>query len=207
MAESYEAVLFDFDGVLVDSEPIHFACWREVLHPLGICLEWEHYHRHYIGISDRKMAEDLVTRASRPVTVEQIYARYDAKTELFRERIRRQLPFAPGVVEFVRSLNGYRVGVVSSSRGSEVRPVLEAGGLMDHLSVTVFGEDVTRHKPDPEPYWKAAALLGIRHALVVEDSEAGVASGRAAGFDVLRIPEPARTVELVQVRLGMSSGC
>ncbi len=203
MAESYEAVLFDFDGVLADSEPVHFACWREVLLPLGISLEWERYHQHYIGISDRKMAEDLVKRAKRPVTVEEISARYDAKTELFREEIRRQLPFAPGVVEFVRSLNGYRVGVVSSSRSSEVRPVLEAGGLWESLSVTVFGEDVTRHKPDPEPYRKAAAILGVRRALVVEDSEAGVASGRAAGFDVLRIPDPARTVELVRRRLGM----
>jgi HAD superfamily hydrolase (TIGR01509 family) len=84
-----------------------------------------------------------------------------------------------------------------------VEPILEACGLRGHFEVAVFGEDVTRHKPDPEPYRKAAGLLGISRALVVEDSEAGVASGRAAGFDVLRIPDPHEMAALVRRRLSL----
>lgn len=205
MNPPYEAIFFDFDGVLVDSEPIHFDCWREVLAPMRIHFTWEYYHEHFIGISDRKMAEELAVMADPQVAVEDIYARYGDKTELFRERMRRRLPFAPGVLEFVKSLRGVSIGVVSSSRRSEVEPVLDAGGLLSSLSVTVFGEDVTRHKPDPEPYSKAAAQLGVKKALVVEDSQAGVASGRAAGFDVLHIPHPDETVRLVRERLAIPS--
>ena len=199
---SYEAVLFDFDGVIVDSEPIHFDCWSEVLAPLRIQFTWEYYHSHFIGVSDRKMAEDLSVMADPPVAPEAIYSRYAAKSELFRARMRRQLPFAPGIVDLVMSLS-LPVGVVTSSSRVEVEPVLEAGGLLPSLSVTVFSEDVTRHKPDPEPYRKAAAHLGVSRPLVVEDSVAGETSGRAAGFDVLRIPHPDETVRLVRERLAL----
>jgi beta-phosphoglucomutase len=199
---TYEAILFDFDGVIVDSEPIHFDCWREVLAPLRIDFTWDYYHAHFIGISDRRMAEELSAMADPPVSPETIYARYGDKTELFRARMRNQLPFAPGIVDFVASLR-LPVGVVTSSRRSEVEPVLEAGGLLASLAVTVFAEDVTRHKPDPEPYRKAAEHLGVRKALVVEDSQAGEMSGRAAGFDVLRIPHPEDTVRLVRRRLAL----
>ena len=203
MAQRYQAVLFDFDGVLVDSEPIHFDCWRQVLLPLGIQLKWTYYHRHFIGVSDRKMAEELAGMAVPSVAIEVIYAQYPLKTELFRERMHSELPFAAGVLDLVRDLNGYRVGVVSSSKRSEVEPVLAKGGLLEHLHVTVCGDDVTRHKPDPEPYRKAAAYLNVERVLVVEDSDAGEASGLAAGFDVLRIPQPRDTAALVRARLAM----
>ncbi len=200
MKPRFEAILFDFDGVIVDSEPIHFDCWRQVLAPLRIDFSWEYYHAHFIGVSDRKMAEELSAMADPPVSSEVIYARYGDNTELYRERMRQQLPFAPGIVEFVKQLS-LPVGVVTSSRRSEVEPVLDAGGLLDSLSVTVYAEDVSRHKPDPEPYRKAGLHLGVNKALVVEDSQAGEASGLAAGFDVLRIPHPDETVRLVKRRM------
>ena len=199
----YEAILFDFDGVIVDSEPIHFACWREVLLPLGIDFNWDYYHDRFIGVSDRHMAEELSKMVSPPVPVEEIFGRYGDKTDLFRARMREQLPFAPGIVEFLTSMRHAAIGVVTSSRRSEVEPVLEAGGLMSSLSVTIFAEDVIRHKPDPEPYRTAAEKLGVRRPLVVEDSQAGEMSGRAAGFDVLRIPYPEQTVTLVRQKLSL----
>ncbi|HUQ95922.1 MAG TPA: HAD family phosphatase [Bryobacteraceae bacterium] len=201
MEAPFEAILFDFDGVLVDSEPIHFACWRQVLTPLSINLEWDHYHQHFIGVSDRKMAEALVGLASCPRTVEEVYALYPSKTALFEKQMRARLPFSSGVIDFITGLAGYRLGVVSSSRRTEVEPVLAAGGILSCFEVAVFGEDVTRHKPDPEPYLKAANMLQTTRILVVEDSEAGEHSGRAAGFEVLRIPEPGLTVDLVKRRL------
>lgn len=199
---SYEAVLFDFDGVIVDSEPIHFDCWSEVLAPLKVNFTWEYYHSHFIGISDRRMAEEVAAMADPPVSADTIFGLYPSKSEIFRARMRQQLPFAPGIVELVTSLR-VPVGVVTSSGRAEVAPVLEAGGLLGSLAVTVFGEDVTRHKPDPEPYRKAAAQLGVSRALVVEDSVAGETSGRAAGFDVVRIPHPDETVRLVRARLAL----
>ena len=201
MRAPYDAILFDFDGVIVDSEPIHFQCWREVLAPLGIDFDWDYYHEHFIGVSDRRMAEELAGMVAPPVSVETIYGHYAEKTQLFRSRMRDHLPFAPGIVEFIQSSKGLGLGVVTSSRRSEVEPVLMAGGLLPFLSVAVYGDDVTNHKPDPEPYLKAAKTIGARRPLVVEDSLAGVASGKAAGFDVLRIPHPEDTTKLVRERL------
>jgi len=187
----YEAILFDFDGIVVDSEPVHHACWREVLTPLGIDLTWEHYHQHFIGVSDRRMSEDLAAMAPRPMHPDEVSRYYPAKTVRFREEMQRLLPFSPGMPELMRSLTDYRLAVVTSSRRGEVEPVLQAGNLLGLLDATVYAEDVTKHKPDPEPYLRAAELLGISHALVVEDSAAGEAAGRAAGFEVLRVTTPA----------------
>jgi beta-phosphoglucomutase len=205
MDRTYEAILFDFDGVLVDSEPLHYACWRDVLAPLGIPFDFDYYNAHYIGISDRKVIEDAVARAGGTMSVDEVFAHFPRKTELFRERVRRELPFVPGVHALFDDLRDYRLGVVSSSQRAEVAPVLEAVGLLDRLQVTVFGNDVTRHKPDPEPYRMAAERLGVTRALVVEDSDAGVESGRAAGFDVLRIPQPQEMVALLRGRLGVGT--
>lgn len=201
MPQRYQAVLFDFDGVLVDSEPIHYECWSQVLLPFGIQLDWTYYHRHFIGISDRRMAEELAGMADPPVSADVIYAQYPRKTELFRERMNLSLPIAPDIVDLLRNLNGYRLGVVSSSTRIEVEPVLEKAGLLPYLHVTVCGDDVTNLKPDPEPYRKAAAYLNVEHVLVVEDSDTGEASGLAAGFDVLRIPKPEHTATMVRARL------
>jgi len=85
--------------------------------------------------------------------------------------------------------------VVSSSGRREVEPLLVAGGLRPYFATIVAGDDVERHKPAPEPYLTAARRLGVRRALVVEDSEPGEASGRAAGFDVLRIERADRLSE------------
>jgi len=79
--------------------------------------------------------------------------------------------------------------------------VLQAGGLLPLLSATVYADDVQRHKPDPEPYRHAAALLSVGNALVVEDSAAGEASGRAAGFPVLRITSPGEVADRVRAHL------
>jgi HAD superfamily hydrolase (TIGR01509 family) len=201
MGTAYEAVLFDFDGVLVDSEPVHFECWREVLIPLGIPFEWQYYHDHFIGVSDRRMLEEAVSRATTSVTVEDAWAMFPTKSELFRKRVLDNPPFVPGIQELFQDLKLFQLGVVSSSLRAEVAPVLQLGGLLPHLGVTVFGDEVTRHKPDPEPYRRAAELLGVQRVLVVEDSEAGLASGRAAGFDVLRIPCPQNMVTLVRDHL------
>ena len=197
----FDAIFFDFDGVVVDSEPVHFACWNEVLKQFGIQLDWDEYTAHFIGISDRKMLETIVERAHRPVTVEQLEAQYPVKKELFKERMVVNPPLADGLVEFLRSLADYRLALVTSSNYVEVEPVLEVAGIRPLFDACVFGGDVKRLKPAPDPYLLAAELVGTRQALVVEDSQAGIASARAAGLEFVQVPDPRRTVELVRSRL------
>ena len=78
-----EAIFFDFDGVLIDSEPVHWACWREVLLPLGVVLDWEFYRDHCIGIDDRDMLRMMAGERD----WRDLWAEYPRKKELFRARI------------------------------------------------------------------------------------------------------------------------
>ena len=202
---SYDAILFDFDGVLADSEPLHHACWTEVLQPFGVSLDWDTYAARCIGVSDRAMLEFLASRCDQPVDVGALWPQYDAKKALFRRRIAEIQPFCAGTLELFPLLAAWRLAVVTSSGRTEVEPVLERGGIRGYLSAAVYGEDVAQHKPAPDPYLRAAELLGASRPLVLEDSDSGVASARAAGFDVLRVRSPLEVGPLLRstLKLGM----
>ena len=198
----FEAILFDFDGVLLDSEPVHCACWAEVLAPLGVTLEWEFYRQHGVGVDDREMLRTVAARSDPPRNWEELWALYPAKKKLFQARMTQLPPFDPSLDGFLGELHGaYKLAVVTSSATTEIAPILAAGGIRRHFDTLVGGEDVKHHKPAPEPYLLAAQRLGVRAALVVEDSEVGMASGRAAGFEVLAVKGPADLRERVLGRL------
>jgi beta-phosphoglucomutase len=191
MNNGYEAILFDFDGVIVDSEPVHYACWCEILKPYGFDLDWDTYARNCIGVSDRKMLEQFAADVGPPVELDMLLAEYPRKKALFRDRIETADVLHPDTLELLRTLRGYRLAVVSSSNRAEVEPSLVRYGVRDYFEVLVCGWEAEKLKPAPDPYLKAAELLNIQRALVVEDSAAGEASGRAAGFDVLRVASAA----------------
>lgn len=197
-----DAILFDFDGVLADTEPVHCACWAEVLAPLGVTLTWEYYRDHCIGVDDREVMRELAAAARPPLDWQILFAQYPVKKRLFRERTLKSPPFDAALDAFLGELHSeYKLAVVSSSARAEIEPLLVAGGLRKHFDTVVTGEDVTRHKPDPEPYLEAARRLGAGTALVVEDSAAGQASGHAAGFEVLSVTHTADVPALVRSRL------
>jgi len=206
MAE-FQAILFDFDGVLVDSEPVHCECWREVLAPLGVPVTWEVYAAHCVGAVDSSMVKIFAKLADPPADPAKLWEQYPLKKQRFRERMAANAPFAEGVGEFFRELSGeYKLGVVSSSSHAEIEPYLEASGIRQYLGTVVGGDDVKRHKPAPDPYVLAGERLGIRSALAVEDSPPGIESARAAGFAAVRITDPARMMDVVRARLNESAG-
>jgi HAD superfamily hydrolase (TIGR01509 family) len=199
----FDSIFFDFDGVLLDSEPVHCACWAEVLKPLGVTLEWEYYRDCCIGIDDRDMLKTMASAADPPRDWQDLWAEYPRKKELFRSRMIGAPPFPATLTGLLEPLGRrYQLAVVSSSSSSEIEPLLEAGGLRRFFQTIVGGGDVTRQKPDPEPYLLAARRLGSKHALVLEDSAAGMASGRAAGFEVIAVGHPTEVPGLVRGRLG-----
>src|ERR1035437_4007107 len=198
----FEAILFDFDGVLLDSEPVHWACWSEVLASVGVTVKWEFYREHCIGVDNREMLRMIATRSDPPRDWEELWALYPAKKELFRARMALSPPFEPSLAGFLGRLHGaYKLAVVSSSSTTEIAPILVAGGIRQYFDALVGGEDVKHHKPAPDPYLLAAQRLGVRAALVVEDSDPGMASGRAAGFEVLAVTGPADLRQRVLERL------
>jgi beta-phosphoglucomutase len=197
----YEAVLFDFDGVVVDSEPVHYDCWQEILTPFGIDLDWETYSEHCIGITDRAMLAFLCSRSSRPLDVEVLAAEYPRKKDMFRERMGR-IGISPEIRELAQELRrSYKLGVVTSSNIREVGGLLESAGLMPYLDTVVHGGEVKHHKPAPDPYLLALERLNVKTAVAVEDSRAGIASARAAGLDVVAIANVAEVPALVRAFL------
>jgi beta-phosphoglucomutase len=198
----FQAILFDFDGVLADTEPVHWASWAEALAPLGITLEWEFYRDYCIGMNDRDMTKMMAARFRPARNWEELWARYVNKKESFRARSRATPPFDSNLAPFLERLHkDYRLAVVTSSSCLEIEPLLIAGGLRPYFDTLVGGESVLNHKPAPDPYLLAAERLSARAVLVVEDSEPGIASGRAAGFEVLEVKHPIDVPELVLRRL------
>ena len=178
----FDVLLFDFDGVLADSEPVHHSAWNQTLKPLGIQLDWDDYRKHFVGITDEVALRDhLGIREGGEALVAQ-------KQELFRQGLAAAQPFLPDTIKMLQEVSStYKLAVVSSSYRSEVEPPLERGGILPLFQMLICGDDVKHFKPSPEPYLLAAERMGARRPLVIEDSAAGVASGRAAGFEVLQV--------------------
>lgn len=199
---NYDAIFFDFDGVLADTEPLHFECWREVLADFGVTLEWEFFAKNCIGVSERDTLEKFRFLTTPPLDFDALWARYPRKKELFLQLIRNGVPLAPGMQELLQELEGrYRMAVVSSSARREVEPALEIGGIRKYFGALVCGSEVPRLKPAPDPYLQAADLLQSRHPLVVEDSDAGIASAQAAGFAYVRVASTTEMAATVRLRL------
>ena len=202
----FDAILFDFDGVLADTEPVHWACWSEVLRTLGVDLEWDFYRDQCIGIDDREMLRMMAQTAEPPRTWESLWELYPAKKELFRGRMTARPPFTEETGGMLQQLGAaYQLAVVSSSSTEEIEPMLQAGGLRHFFATVVGGNQVKQQKPSPEPYLLAAERLGVRTALVVEDSAAGIAAGRAAGFEVLAVKHPSEVGRLLKERLSRAA--
>ena len=187
----FDAILFDFDGVLLDSEPLHCACWADVLAPLGVKLDWAYYRDHYLGVDDRVMIPRIAAAAVPPLDWRTLWAQYPNKRDCLRKKL-VQPPFPPELADLLADLcRDHKLAVVSTSARVEVEPPLEAGGIRHYFDAVITGENTERRKPAPDPYLLAAGLVGARKPLVVEDSAPGIASGRAAGFEVLAVESAA----------------
>jgi beta-phosphoglucomutase len=196
----HDAILFDFDGVLADTEPLHFACWRDVAAPLGLEIEWPWYRDCAIGIADNEMVSLVCQQNNRADLVPSLWHLFDEKKRLFSERIAEDLPMPAEVAALLAGLS-LPLAVVSTSFRSEVEPALIAAGVRNYFAATVFGDDVARLKPHPEPYLTAARLLRAERPLVVEDSDTGAAAGLAAGFRVIRVQSAGQTPAAVRQAL------
>jgi len=196
-----QAILFDFDGVLLDTEPVHWKCWSEMLATVGLTLTWEYYRDECIGIDDRDMLRTMALAADPPRDWDSLWALYPAKKRLFQEHMTCP-PFEAELIAMLPDLHReHRLAVVSSSSASEIEPLLIAGGIREHFDTIVGGEMVKKHKPAPEPYLLAAERLGVKRAIVLEDSAAGIASGKAAGFEVIQVRHPREVAGLLRARI------
>jgi HAD superfamily hydrolase (TIGR01509 family) len=201
MPAKYQAILFDFDGVLADTEPLHHESWRDILTPFGFDLDWPMYQRHCVGVAAPVFWETLARLPGARFTAGDLHEAYPRKRALFRQKTHDGAVIHPETRDILHSLAAYRIGLVTSNLGEDVEPILVAAGVRHIFGSLVTREDGLPLKPAPDPYLAAARKLGVTRALVVEDSEAGIASGRAAGFDVLAIDHARRMPQLLRAFL------
>ena len=187
MAGRFDAVVFDMDGVLLDSEPLHFGVVNDLLALNGVTIDTEAY-KAYLGTTLEYTWEDLIRRHHLPHDLAFYRDRYSAA---ILESYRLHSVPAPGAVALVEALSrrGLKLAVASSSRTDWVESCLTALGLRLYFQTVVTGDMVRRSKPDPEIYSLAAAKLDVepRRCLALEDAPKGVLSAAAAGMTVLGV--------------------
>ena len=175
------AVLWDLDGVLVDSAPFHFQAWRELLASLGREFGEADFRRTF-GLRNDAILGDLLGDLP-PAEVERLAAR---KEELFRQAARGSIAALPGALALLRLLRerDVKLALVSSTPHANIGLVLRSLGVEAAFDAIVGEEDVTRGKPNPEGFLVAAERLGVPPAecVVIEDAPAGVEAAKRAGM-------------------------
>ncbi|MDX2040048.1 MAG: HAD family phosphatase [Acidobacteriota bacterium] len=194
-----KAVIFDFNGVIVDDEPLHLELFRRVLGEEGIALSDEDYHAKYLGYDDRgcfTAALADVGRAALSVNAAFIAELIERKAGYYREAIEKRMLLFPGVIELVKKLAAkYPMAIASGALRGEIEIVLQRGGIRECFLEIVAAEDVSACKPDPEGYVKALAALNTNlsdriqpsECLVIEDSIAGIEAAKLAGMRCLAV--------------------
>jgi HAD superfamily hydrolase (TIGR01509 family) len=195
------ALLFDFNGILVDDEPLHLELFQRVLAEEGVALSAEDYYARYLGFDDRGAFAGMLADAGRPAAAPGVARLIVRKASYYQELIRRRgYPFFPGGMELVRAAaeRGLRLGVVSGALREEVAGALEQAGLAERVPILVTAEDVAESKPHPESYLRALELLNSvpplparlihpHEVVAIEDSPAGLESAAGAGLLTLGV--------------------
>ncbi len=201
------AVIFDFDGVIADTEAVHYKVFQEVLADWGIQYSWKDYVEHYMGFDDRDAFRQAFSRAGKTIDSGMLGQLIRRKAEVFEERaMRNGIMVLPGVVNLVHTLEKVvPLGICSGALKSDIQPILESAGLASSFPVRVTAEDVQSGKPNPEGYRRAIRLLS-EHAgralapecgWAVEDTPDGIQSAQAAGLNVLAVAN-SYPVEMLQ---------
>ncbi|MBZ0112168.1 MAG: HAD family phosphatase [Thermoanaerobaculia bacterium] len=197
------AILFDFNGILVDDEPIHLELFQQVLDEEGIALSREDYWKHYLGFDDAECFRAVFRSAGRELEAAHSMRLIARKASYYRERMRRSgYPFFPGGVELVLQASeaGLTLGVVSGALREEIEGALQQAKIRTRFKLIVGAEDVSASKPDPEGYRVGLQQLNSQpplpdrlfhphEVLAIEDSPAGLQAARGVGLCTLGVAQ------------------
>lgn len=191
------AVIFDFDGVIADTEPLHFESLRRTLADIEINLTEQDYYADYLGFDDRGCILEALRINRRPTSPSLLQELMAKKAAAYMTSIQDHLVIFPGVREFVEAAAAtYPIAIASGALRAEIELVLEQIGIRKAFGHITSAEDVAQGKPNPEPFRQAltglnrhqsAAAIFPHSCLVIEDSLPGIRAGKAAGMKVLAV--------------------
>jgi beta-phosphoglucomutase-like phosphatase (HAD superfamily) len=191
------AVIFDFDGVIANSEPLHYLGFRDTLRHAGIELSERDYYQRYLGFDDAGVYRAVATDRGVSWSGERVAELVTAKAAILERLEQQSAILFPGAEAAVRrTAASVPLAIASGALGSEIRRVLDRFGLTEIFSVIVAAEDTALSKPAPDPYLRAVQLLaGTLQELVpadcvaIEDSPWGLLSARAAGLYTIAVAQ------------------
>jgi HAD superfamily hydrolase (TIGR01509 family) len=193
------AILFDFNGVILNDEPVHFRSMQAALRGIGIEMTEHAYWNEYLPLDDARCLEKACRLHGLSITEEQRRMVLEDKSRLYRELLGDRCPLFPGALELVTSSAGrFPLGIASGARREEILSALSATGIRGCFRVVLGAEDFATGKPHPESYLFALARLNAAvnggagpvrpgECLVIEDSKGGVEGCRAAGMVCLAV--------------------
>src|SRR3990172_12873736 len=185
------AIIFDFDGVITDSEPVHLKMFQKVLSEMGITLNAKEYYEVYLGMDDKGCFTTILKSNGMGTAPQLIQSLIQKKTNYLMEYIKNDLFIYAGVVELVgSSRKDYLLAIASGALRHEIEFVLESAGICSAFNVIVSAEDVSEGKPNPECFNKALERLNeissqpitTADCFIIEDSIAGIEAAKAAGI-------------------------
>jgi beta-phosphoglucomutase len=209
------AIVFDFDGVIANSEPLHFSAFRDVLAGAGVDLTERDYYERYLGFDDVGVFTTVSADRARAWTIQEI-ADFVARKAVRLEDLERDgAVIFPGAADAIRRASAaVPIAIASGALGPEIRRVLNAAGLAQHFVAIVSAEDTPASKPAPDPYVRAVQLLAARmpgsplqpsECVAIEDSKWGLESARAAGLRTVAVTSSYDAGELAMADLVIGS--
>ncbi|NOU35250.1 MAG: HAD family phosphatase [Kiritimatiellaceae bacterium] len=179
------AIIFDFDGIIVDSERLHWAAFDKVLAPLGKTISWPDYFKTYIGFDDRDTFRHAFPGLGKPELGQLISKKAAAFQDLLESDGAAALP---GSVDLIKHLSGnIPLAICSGALRADIIPILGSLGIENAFDIIVTADDTHISKPDPAPYKLAMKKLGVTSGLAIEDTPAGISSANGAGLKVLAV--------------------
>lgn len=183
--KNIKGIVFDMDGVLVDSEPIHIDAWNEIFGEFGHHFDMEWFHQ-WIGVSDKNFMLKIVEMYQIPADAEDLLQR---KRAVFENKIAQGVPPHKGVKEILPELKHLKLAVATSSNRKGATISLQGSGLLPFFQSVVTADDVLKHKPNPDCYLKAVENLGLNPSdcIGIEDSVSGIKAAKTAGLFVIGV--------------------